>query len=147
MDTIPLIWIAAGIVLILLEFVIPGLIIIFFGVGALVTGLALLIGLPGGNGIPFVVFSAVSIFSLLGLRKHFKKVFSGSAIEASAGGDGDDITGQAARVLSWDENGGHAGKVELRGSTWNARSEETLRPGDRVTVVARHGLHLEVEKV
>ena len=148
MDSIPLIWIVAGIVMVLLEFVIPGLVIIFFGVGALVTGLAMLAGLPEGNGIPFLVFSGVSVASLLGLRRQFKKIFIGTAFEGKGDprADGDDIVGQNAKVISWSDTEAGQGKVELRGTTWNARANATFAPGDQVKVVARQGLHLDVEK-
>lgn len=145
MDWIPIAWIVAGIVLILLEFVIPGLIVIFFGVGAIVTGLALLGGLPPNNGIPFFVFSGTSILSLVALRHRFTKIFRGSAIEGTddAQAYGDDIVGQDAKVINWAEG---TGKIELRGTTWNARADEALAVGDHVRVVGRQGLHLKIEK-
>lgn len=147
MDWLPIIWIITGIACILLEFVIPGLIIIFFGVGALVTGLALLAGLPTGNGIPFILFSAVSIASIILLRKQFAKIFRGTDVVNDDGrvSSDDDIVGCSARVIAWDDTR-QEGKIDLRGSTWNARSTDTLTVGDAVKVSKRNGIHLLVEK-
>ncbi|MCP4148860.1 MAG: hypothetical protein GY757_14030, partial [bacterium] len=44
------IWAILGVVLVFIEFIIPGLVIVFFGVGALITALTTWIGItPGFN--------------------------------------------------------------------------------------------------
>lgn len=141
---IPLVWIIAGILLILLEFVLPGFIVIFFGIGALVTGLALFLGLPDSYGLPFIVFSAVSLGSLLLLRRQFAAVFKGNADNANSADE--DIIGKAARVVSWESGPHGSGKVEFRGSTWTANAKETFAPGDHVRITGRNGIALVVER-
>ncbi len=47
MDWIPLVWIVAGLLIVLLELFLSGFIAVFIGIGALVTGIAIALGLPG----------------------------------------------------------------------------------------------------
>jgi len=141
---VPFVWIIAGIVLILLEFVIPGLIVIFFGVGALVTGLAMFMGMPDSHGLPFIVFAVVSLGSLLLLRRQFASVFKGGSV--GGGGVDDDLIGKTAVVLSWESGSSGCGKIEFRGTSWNALGDESFKAGEHVRIVGREGLALKVER-
>ena len=68
MDWIPLVWIVAGLLIVLLELFLSGFIAVFIGIGALVTGIAIALGLPGEGALPFLVFVGVTVGSLLALR-------------------------------------------------------------------------------
>jgi len=72
----PLIWFLIGLVFLLLEFLLPGLIVLFFGFGAWVTAICTLIFDLGLNA-QLVVFIGTSILSLIFLRKYFKRIFVG----------------------------------------------------------------------
>ena len=69
-----LVWFIIGLVLFLLELVLPGFVIFFFGVGAWITALLCLIANPGFN-LQAIVFGVTSILSLLLLRKMIQKRF------------------------------------------------------------------------
>ena len=69
-----LFWFLIGLGLFLLELVIPGFFIFFFGLGAWVTALVCLIGEPGIN-LQIIIFAITSVLSLIGLRRIIQKKF------------------------------------------------------------------------
>ena len=145
MDYLPLIWTFFGIVLILVEFVVPGFIVVFFGTSALIVGFALYLGLPSGHGIPFVCFAVLCIAQVVFLRRTLKKFFVGESL-----GDGDltdEFIGHEAVVVSGFDSKDLRGKVEFKGSNWPAKSDRALKPGDRVCITAREGLNLTVSHI
>ncbi len=142
MEIEPLIWTVAGILLILAEFAVPGLIVIFFGTSALVVGIGLYFGLPAGHGIPFICFSVLSVLQVIFLRRTFKKLFVGSSVQNAEALE--EFIGREALVVSGFEEGNLRGKVEFKGTNWSAESDAPLKCGDRVTITARDGLKLTV---
>ncbi len=143
------VWILAGILLIVAEFVVPGLIVIFFGFSALVVGLLIWAGMPGGGALPFLVFSGVSIGSLLLLRKQFKSWFVGRSMGVQITGVDDDFVGHEAVVVSgFSPSQADSGRVAYRGTQWDARAVdgEAFQTGDPVKIVSRKGPVLIVER-
>jgi inner membrane protein len=69
-----LFWFLIGLVMFLLELVIPGFFIFFFGLGAWVTALVCLIGEPGTN-LQIIIFALTSVLSLVALRRIIQKKF------------------------------------------------------------------------
>lgn len=70
----PWVWLAGGLVLAILETVIPGYIFLGFGIGAALTGVALIFaGLETGfaQSLPLLIlaFAVLSLFAWLGLRR------------------------------------------------------------------------------
>ncbi|MDO9339567.1 MAG: NfeD family protein, partial [Bacteroidales bacterium] len=63
-----LFWFVIGLGLFLLELVMPGFFIFFFGLGAWVTALVCLIGDPGTN-LQIIIFAVISVLSLIALRR------------------------------------------------------------------------------
>ena len=147
MEYQPLIWIVLGIVLILLEFAIPGLIVIFFGTSAIVVGLAEWIGMPTNHGIPFIVFSVLTIVQILFVRRYFKSWFKGKSIESKSDTDTEDIVGKQATVLNGFTEGNLRGKIDFRGSNWTAVSEIPLEQGERVIITERNNLTLTIKRI
>ncbi len=69
-----LIWFLVGLVMLLFEFALPGLIIFFFGVGAwIVAGLCFF--LPLSPTWQLAIFLVTSVVCLLVLRKFLKRIF------------------------------------------------------------------------
>lgn len=140
-----LIWIVVGLALILVEFFVSGFVIIFFGVAALLTGIALWAGMSADHGIPFVMFAIVSVALLVLLRSRFKDLFTGRTLSADAD---DDFIGHEAVVESGFEDDQGRGKISYRGAAWDARTGEgRIDKGRVVRIVARHGMVLEVESI
>ena len=70
------IWFLVGIVLLIMEFMVPGLIIGFFGVGACVVAIVCLVADISLN-VQLMIFICSSVALLLCLRKWLKGVFMG----------------------------------------------------------------------
>src|SRR5688572_24871646 len=92
------IWLLAGVILILMEFFAPGVILVFFGIGAIVTSLTTWLDLTPGLGSQMLVFGVSSAVLLFGLRRFVKGWFVGTSSNPD-GGD-DDFIGREARVIN-----------------------------------------------
>jgi membrane protein implicated in regulation of membrane protease activity len=145
MDFLPYLWLLAGILLIGLELVAPGFVIVFFGLGALVTGLLSLL-IPGLSGawIPqLIIWGASSLLSLGLLRRFFKNTFRGKVIEDDGS---DDYVGQFAEVTE-PISAVKPGRVKFQGTSWKAMTFDTdLVPGDTVEIMKKDNLTLMVSK-
>ncbi len=140
------IWAVVGIVLLLSELAIPGFIIFFFGLGALITALTCGLAAISINH-QLILFLAASLLMLVGLRRWLKNIFTGFMAGKQNPQDNPDntFTGKTAVVRECIKPGCE-GKVELNGTDWRAESEEMLSPGDRVIVTGRTSLVLSVRK-
>jgi membrane protein implicated in regulation of membrane protease activity len=137
-----LVWFIVGLVLFLLELVVPGFVIFFFGFGAWVTALACLMFHPGTN-FQIVIFAVTSVLSLLALRRIIQKKFFYGKNEDSESVE-DEFTGKDAIALT-DFGPGKKGKVEFKGTNWTAECESTVREGQEVTIIKKSSFNLIVE--
>ena len=135
------IWILLGIALMAIEAATPGgLFFLFFGISAIAVGLLTGVGWLVQPWLEWASFSAISVLALVLLRRPLK---------ARVNLDGesrpvDRLEGEAGVVLE-ELPGSGVGKVELRGSTWSARSVAgTLAKGTRCRVERVDGLTLWV---
>lgn len=145
-----IIWMLLGIFLILAEFAVPGLVVIFFGFSALIVGLLIWAGMKGEGPLPFVVFAVVSLGTLLLLRKQCKSWFVGRSLGSQIAGEDDDFLGREAIVASvFDNSRAQAGRVTYRGTQWDARTNEEihLKTGDPVKIIGRKDSVLIIEKI
>jgi membrane protein implicated in regulation of membrane protease activity len=132
-------WLLAGVLLILTEFFAPGVIIVFFGVGAILTAITTSFGWTPGVGSQAAVFAVSSVVLLFGLRRYVKKWFVGDATNFNGESD-DDFTGREARVVGALPGRGGDGLVEIKGANWKARSEAPIPAGETVIIERREGL-------
>lgn len=137
------IWLAAAVMLILLEFATPGFIVGFFGVGAFVTAVTTWLRLTPDLGAQVLVFAVTSMVLLVGLRRYAKKIFVGSSSDEDGNLD-DDFTGREARVVRDIAGPGLDGRVEIKGAEWKARAEIPISAGETVLIERREGLTLHV---
>ena len=115
-------WLAIGLVLAAIELVTPGgFYILFFGVGACVTGLLTLAGVGGPGWLQWLLFTATSIASLALFRNPLMRRFQGSTAASDAI---DSLVGEVAFALD-DIAPGAYGRAELRGTAWNARNDDS----------------------
>ena len=136
-------WILAGLALMGVEILIPGLVVfLFFGAAALILGLLQGIGLAGPVWLQWLLFSVLSVVSLMTLRGPILRRFDrrGPSQEGI-----DSLIGQSVVLLA-DLTPGIPGKAELRGTSWSVigESKESLPRGTRCTVEAVDGLTLHV---
>jgi membrane protein implicated in regulation of membrane protease activity len=136
-------WIVLGLVLALAELAAAGgFYIIFFGISALIVGLLASVGLAGPAWMQIVLFSVLSVGSLVAFRARLLKWLQ---VDPQAPGV-DAIVGEIA-VATEDLPPGGIGKVELRGSAWTARNTTGIPVvrGTRCRVIRIDGLTVHVE--
>lgn len=135
-------WLLAGVLLILAEFFAPGVIIVFFGVGAILTAITTWAGWTPGIGQQAAVFAVSSVVLLFGMRRYVKEWFVGDSTNFN--GSDDDFTGREARVTTSLPGHGGDGQIEIKGSNWKARSEVAIPAGSTVIIERREGLMFHV---
>lgn len=146
MVTPELVWFICGVVLALLEFAVPGVILVFFGFGAWVTALTTYLGLTEGTAPQLLVFAVVSVILLIGLRRYIRNRFSGFISDRQAPDQNlDEFTGKSVLVLE-DIAPGEPGKVEFKGAPWRAESGDTLSQGENGIIEKIDGLTLKIKK-
>lgn len=137
-----LIWFLIGLALFLLELVVPGFVIFFFGVGAWVTALVCLVFHPSTN-LQIIIFALTSVLSLIALRKIIQnKLFYGKGGKSESVED--EFTGKEALALV-DFGPGKKGKVEFKGTNWNAESDSKVKEGQTVIIIEKDSFKLIVE--
>lgn len=141
-----IIWFVVGVVMLILEFALPGLIIFFFGVGACLVGILCLIFDISLNA-QLLIFILSSIILLITLRKWLKTVFTG---RVKSRGETDpqlkEFVGESAVVI---ENIGpkKKGKVELHGTNWLAEADVEIQKGAMVEIVGKENITLKVKPI
>jgi membrane protein implicated in regulation of membrane protease activity len=136
-------WIVVGMILIALEMAASGgFYVIFFGIAAIAIGILHALDLAGPLWFQILLFSAVSIASLLFFRRPLLRWMSLDG----PGKDVDSLVGQTAIPLE-DIEPGAVGRAELRGTVWTARNRAAaaLRKGQRCTVIAVDRLMIFLE--
>ena len=139
-----LVWLLAGLALMLAELATPGFILFFFGLGALVTSAWAWTGM-GGLGSQLVVFLVSSLIFLVTLRKYAAGLFRGK--KSHTGLPDNDYIGQHAMVVEDIDSTHLKGKIELHGTRWNAAADAPIHKGIQVVVTGRKGLTLQVKSV
>ncbi len=140
-----LIWAIIGIVLLLSEFALPGLIVFFFGIGAIVTA-GVCVFTDIGINAQLLIFIVVSILSLLCLRKWLKGMFFGHTGAKQAGTeDMNEFIGETA-VVKEKIMPKLGGKIELHGTNWQAQADDEIEAGAVVEITEKDNLVLKVKK-
>lgn len=141
-----LIWFLIGLALLMLEFVQPGLIIAFFGIGAWVVAV-LCLSMTLSLNTQLLIFLGVSVVSLAVLRKWLKDIFFGHVQ------DPQDMTqplsefvGQEA-IVKQTIAPHKPGKIELNGTLWKAVADEPVEENATVTVIDSDNLTVKVKPV
>ena len=138
------IWFLAGLALLILEFALPGLIIFFFGVGACVVAVVCLITDISLN-VQLIIFIGSSVLSLLLLRKWLKGVFLGhTASKQDLKENLEEFVGQRA-VVKEKILPKIGGKVEFRGTNWEAQADQEIAEGTAVEIIGKDNITLKVK--
>ena len=137
-------WFIIGLILLILEFSLPGLIMGFFGVGAWVTALVCsIVDLSlTGQLLTFIIFSVLAITLL---RKRIKEKFFG---ESSNKEDvlSDEFIGKKSVAIT-EISVVSGGKVTLKGAQWEAKSDVDIKKGENVEIIGRENIVLRVKPV
>jgi membrane protein implicated in regulation of membrane protease activity len=136
----PVVWFIIGFVFFVLEFIVPGLILFFFAVGAWVVAILTFL-MDVSINTQLVVFTASSVLTILLFRQSLKKLLwtrkNNSEIE-------DEFIGKTARAQT-DIRPGMNGKVEFKGTIWDASSQDIIEKGENVVIVGNESILLIVK--
>jgi len=133
-------WVLFGVVLLGVELFTPGgLFALFLGLSALAVGVMVALGAGGPPWLQWGFFSLFSLALVAFVRRRLRGVLAARASPV------DTVLGEVA-VLTTDLPAHGVGRAELRGSTWEARTEEEggLSLGRRCRVERVEGLTLWV---
>lgn len=133
------IWVLGGLALLVLEVTTPGgFFAVFFAAAAILVGAAKGLGWAGPAWAEWLVFTVLSVLSLLVFRKPLMERF-----HLSSNPPVDRLERESAVVVEAVAPGG-VGKAELRGATWSARTAgaSPLPRGQRCRVERVEGLTL-----
>ncbi len=140
-----LIWFLVGLALVLVEVAAPGVILVFFGLGAWIVALTTQVGLTGSLASQLLVFTIASVALLFTLRKWVRSRFLGHVSdEQNPAANLDEFAGQTVIVVREILPGSLEGKVEYKGAQWNAIAEETIAEGERAVITGVDGITLLV---
>ncbi|MEI6091952.1 MAG: NfeD family protein [bacterium] len=132
-------WIIAGLLMLLLELIIPGVVIGFFGAGALLAGLiGWIFDIPWQAEV--IIFLVSSLLMIQFMRKYIIKKFN----KKDLSGEIEDIIGAEA-VVAVKITPQEPGKVQFRSSLWKAESDEEIAPETRVRIIGKRSIVLIVK--
>jgi inner membrane protein len=111
-------WVVVGLILLVFEVLTPGgFFILFFGVGALAVGVLKVMGIALPLAGEILVFVVLSVIGLVAFRQPLLRRFRQLTPNITV----DSFHGESAVALE-DIAAGGGGKVELRGTAWNAHN-------------------------
>ncbi|MCY4644685.1 MAG: NfeD family protein [Bacteriovoracales bacterium] len=137
MERIDLLWFVFGVCLIVLEFLIPGAILSFLGLAALIVGALYRFDYISSFAVGLTWWFVLSLLLVIFLRALVLKLLPADQVYLPVD-DNDDAVGQWAEVV--EEIGpGRPGRIRFRDSTWEAFCESPLPVGAKVTIAERIG--------
>jgi len=137
-------WAVFGLLLAAAELLTPGgFFVIFFGLGGVVVAVLAALGLAEPLWLQLLLFSVFSVVSLLLFRNPLLRWMARHTPPPT---QVDNLVGESAVAVVAIEPGG-MGRAELRGASWSARNEGTLRieAGARCRVTRVDGLMIGIQ--
>jgi len=136
------IWFLIGLGLLLLELILPGLVILFFGVGAWITALVCAFTDINLNW-QILIFLVASLLGLVLLRKYLRNRFF-SRSEKEIDDQLEEFIGRKGRAIDDFRDG--SGQIEFKGTQWSARCDDPVRKDEWVEITSKDSLILQVKK-
>ncbi|RTZ77581.1 MAG: NfeD family protein [SAR324 cluster bacterium] len=141
------IWLGSGIFLMAIEFLVPGLVMVFVGLGALTVALGMQLGYIDEIPQQFTTFFISSIIYLLTLRFLVLRFVPSVTRKANIDED-EEVMGSIVEIVA-EITSGEFGRVEHSGSSWQARAEgdQTILKGEQVKIIGRDNITWIVQKI
>jgi len=138
MSAVLWIWLAAALIFLIIEIFSPGFVFACFVVGSVAAGLTSM----GTDSllIQGTVFAVVSLVLIPLTRPLAQKITKPSPVQSNV----DALIGKTGIVLK--EVDETAGQIKVNEDVWQARSDEVIAVGLKVTVLAVEGARLKVKK-
>ncbi|MCL1911539.1 MAG: NfeD family protein [Leptospirales bacterium] len=142
----PVIWLALGVFFMAMEIIVPGFVIFWFGLGAIITSFFAFTGIIQNAIYLCILFSISSVAFLSLWFGLLKKRFVSQKEERDP-----TLVNIIGKCTTHIEKG-HPGEVELYESyhgltKWKAESFETILEGEEIQVVEASGIKLIVKKI
>ena len=140
-------WLGSGIFLMAIEFLVPGLVLVFVGLGSLTVVFGMHFGYIDGILQQFITFFISSIIYLLTLRFLVLR-FVPTVTRKENIDEDEEVMGSIVEIVA-DINSGEFGRVEHSGSSWQARAEgdQTILKGEQVKIIGRDNITWIVQKI
>ena len=139
-------WMVLGVALILLELAIPAFFVIWFGLGAIIVGAALLIVPLMSLAVQIAIWIVASVAFVVLWVKVFKAQVHRTRVGMSKGQFAGEI-GLVTRAIQPYQKGQIRFQKPILGSeSWEAMADEEIAPGERVHVLQVEGNILRVAK-
>jgi len=119
---------------------VPGLILFFFAVGAWIVAILSLFYDFSLN-MQLIIFLVSSLLTILLFRKWVKKMIWSKKLPTELEDEFIGKTGRAETFIGPGQNG----KVIFKGTSWDARSEDIVEPGQTVTITGNESILLIVK--
>ena len=141
------IWLGSGIFLMAIEFLVPGLVMVFVGLGSLTVVFGMHFGYIDGILQQFTTFFISSIIYLLTLRFLVLRFVPSVTRKANIDED-EEVMGSIVEIVA-EITSGEFGRVEHSGSSWQARAEgdQTILKGEQVKIIGRDNITWIVQKI
>jgi len=141
-----IIWLLVGLGLMFLELMLPGLIVLFFGLGAMIVAAVCFFAEITINQ-QLGLFIVSSLVMLVVLRRLLRKVFMGH-VHATSGPEGNlnEFIGERG-IVKQTINAKRPGKIEFHGSDWAAVADGTIEAGAAVEITGRENITLKVKQI
>jgi inner membrane protein len=139
-------WSLVGVIMLVIEFTIPGFVIFFFGLGALLVAFLCFLLPTLSINAQLVIFIITSLLLLLLLRKWFKSIFSGFFNKKEIMPKNiESYIGETATVIEKISKNS-PGKIEFHGTSWKAIAEVDIECGENIVIIKQNNLTFEVKK-
>ena len=140
-------WLGSGIFFLAIEFLVPGLVMVFVGLGSLTVVFGMHFGYIDGILQQFITFFISSIIYLLTLRFLVLR-FVPSVTRKENIDEDEEVIGSIVEIVA-DINSGEFGRVEHSGSSWQARVEgdQTILKGEQAKIIGRDNITWIVQKI
>ena len=139
-------WLYIGVACMLLEILMPGFVIFFFGLAAATVGLIKFAFFESFTlTAQFAAFSILSILYIAVLRRWLKNIFLGDTTETVGTLAGEFIgrTGKVTVAIKPPASG----RVEIGDAEWQAVADSEIGEGALVEVVSQQNITMKVEEV
>jgi len=136
-------WFIIAFVLLILEFMAPGIFFLWMGIAAAITGAIVLAGPAMGWEIQLVIFSVLSVISVYGGRKYIS-THPVQSENSTLNRRGEQYIGKRCEVVKAITNG--RGRVKVDDTVWSATGPDA-REGQTIQVTGVKGTVLVVETI
>ena len=143
-ESAAVIWFIVGFLFFLLEFVVPGLILFFFGAGAWIVAIVLLF-IDISFNTQLTLFIVGSLITIMLFRRTLKRLLAPKTHNTSQLLQ-DEMIGKKG-IAETGIAPGQNGKVQFKGTIWTAASNDVISAGEEVLIKRNESILLFVESL